>query len=668
MSSKRSKSQATTVAPGNYGGLLTLKANNDFYSLLSTAMEYDASFGDENLLNFHLEEGRIFYNRRHGYGAHNNKGNSGHNEKEQDDFEKALLVLEEYVSGNSISSVLSALSLFPWRLKALKERPTEAITPSILSGLCWLARTKSNNNNNNNSNSAENDSSRPQQEQFSSSSNKITVSSSDLVLFCQGLQGHALRLLRRRRRQRRLLLPVIFSLCIAVGLSRFSVALAEIDEGMQRMRYQRTGGVCGSITPSEVQHACHFMEATVFNVFYDKGFGSGGGISSEGRSCKVLQQHQPHNLRVCHPGKYAMHLRLRNETISWEEVASGRSHGTGHRLADVTSSSALSETQEETLVNRLVRQAIERLSESFIINQPLQILDLGNGLGATLYSLLPLLQKDSQIRRPSRRHAKKVMLDYTGVALSAAEVINAEALAEQSLGDLLQEKIANVSFRLGNFVGDQLPDEIQLGSYNIVIGIESLSYADKGVLQKLLRGIYNSLQKSGILIIVDDVMLAKDPNDPDLQGKQQRELRVQLFRAAFMRPSLIRHVDWMMLFKETGFTVLEARDLSLEFGLVPDEDDDNLPYFSSNMFMRNSFGLWRYFRESYKRAVMWILMSFLTNLESSEHNSVLQMRMQSWLRLLLLQRGTFALQRGYAMRKEAFRTAELGYNMYIVKK
>ena len=164
-------------------------------------------------------------------------------------------------------------------------------------------------------------------------------------------------------------------------------------------------------------------------------------------------------------------------------------------------------------------------------------------------------------------------------------------------------------------------------------------------------------------------MLPKDPNDSDLQGKQRSDLRVQSFRDTLKRPSLIRHVDWLMLFKEAGYTVIEARDLSLEYGLVPDEEDDNFPSVSSNILIRNGLALWVFFRECYERMMIWILMCFLPNVEtSSEHDSLLQSRLHSWLRLLSLQCGTRSFQRGYAFRKEAFRTAELGYNMYIVKR
>ena len=666
MSGKRSKSQGVTALTDGGGLLMMVKTDNDFYNLLSAAMEYDSSFGDEKLLNFQLEEGRFFYNRRNNNNNNKGGGNNINHEKGKDDFEKAILILDEYKSRNSFLSLLDTLSLFPWRLKQRKKgRPTQAITPSILSGLCSLARANSISSNN--SYSTADDNVRQQLQHSSRSPDKITVSSSDLVLFCQGLQGQALRQLRRRRRQRRFLLPAIIFLASVIGLNRFSTVLVNIDEGMEKIRYHRSGVVCGSIMPMVVQHACHFMDATVFNIFYDEGFGKGA-ISSEGESCQLLQQHLPHNLRVCNPGKYAMHLRLRNETVSWDEVAKNRPTDFGHRLMDTAiNSKALTDIQEETVVNRLVRHAIEKFSESFIINQPLNVLDIGSGLGATLYSLLPLLQNDLQIRRPSRRHAKKVMLEYTGFALSTAEVVNAQVLAEQNLGDLVQENVVNASFRLGNFVKDTLPKEFKPGTYNVILAVESLSYPDKGHLQNMLRGIYNSLQKGGLLIIVDDVVLPKDPNDPDLQGKQRSDIRMQLFRAAFMRPSLIRHVDWMMLFKEAGFTLLDARDLSLEYGLVPDEEDKNLPFSSSNTIIRNSVNLWRYIRESYERVMMWILMHFLTTAEN-EHGTVFYKRMQSWLRLLLLQRGTFALQRGYALRKEAFRTAELGYNMYILKR
>ena len=640
---KRSKShsnenQAKLSTP--HGVLV--KTDDDFYNLLSAAMEYDASFSDEGLLKFHLEEGRIYGNaRRHA------PGNRGSNDKEHDEFEKAVQILR----GNSGASRSFLPGCpFPW---PKRERPTRAITPSILSGLCSFART----------NPAEDDS---RHSANISSADKITVSSSDLVLFCQGLQYQALRQLKRKRRQRRFCLLGILSMGVVASSTRLSKALTNIDEGMQRIRYHRTGGICGSISPMMVQQACHVMETAVFNILYDEAFGSGGTVSLD-ESCQLQQRQQQEDpvLRVCNPGKYAMHLRLRNETISWEEVANERP--AGHRYVDAND--ALSGRQE-TVVNRLVRQSIERLSESYTINQPLNILDIGSGLGATLYSLVPLVtpKNDPQIRRPSRRHAKKVMLQYSGFALSTAEINNARALAEQHLGDLVQENIVNASFHLRNFVGDSLPAELlKPATYNIVVAIESLSYVDQSHLQNLLRAIYNSLSKGGLVVFVDDVVLPKDPNDPDLHGKQRSEIRMQLFRSALMRPSIVRHNDWMMLFKEAGFSIIEARDLTLEYELVRDEEDENLPYAGSNVFTWSFTSLWRFFKESYERLMLRILM-YSVKVVESEHISVFHMRLQSWLRMLLLQRGSFATQRGYALRKEAFRTAELGYNLYILKR
>jgi len=614
-------------------------------------MAYDASFAHEPLLKFELEEGRIYNSnssrvKRASHGSSSSGG--GSRGEQQDDFERAIntLLQERRTLWSSVRIILTRHSQTP---------PTKAITPSVLSGLCSFARTNA----------------------WEDETPNITVSSSELVLFCQGLRAQAVRHLKRRQRQKR---AMLFGFLVAVavaGVKRLLHFSKNMDESMERIMHHQAGGVCGMLQPMVVRQACHFMDTLVFNILCDESFASYGTATLPqdhmiGNACKLRppQQQQDPILPICNPGKYAMHLKLRNETFSIEDVVNDRftsGSSVDYRKYIDVSKSHMSDVSQETVVNKLVRQSIEKFSESHANEQLLNVLDFGCGLGATLYSLVPLVIPNPQLRRPSRRHSKKVMLQYTGVALSSAEVYNARALAQQHLKELSEENIVNASFALRNVAAEgDLAPELKSTTYNVIVAVESLSYLDNTNLENMLKVLYNSLTKSGIVILIDDVLIRKDPNDPDLKGKLAGDVRVQLFRSTLMRPSLIKNPDWMMLFKNVGFTVMEARDLTLEYSLVPDDEDANIPYQGTNAVTWIMAMLWRFLAENCERIMLQILTHTLKIMESSEHSIPRFItRLQTWL---LIKQRTFAMQQGYAFRKDAFRTAELGYNMYILKR
>lgn len=661
-----------------------IKSNKDFYDLLSAAVDFDASFADEDLLMFHLEEGRIYDKGSSNSSGNNNKKKDQQRHQPQTtattitEFEKSILILQkrrrsrstDVEFGSILQMVLAWLSTL-----AKKELPARAITPSVLSGLCSFARTVATTSDDDDNKSSNNN------------NNSITVSSSDLVLFCQGLQHQALGQLRRKRRRKQFFYVCFLSVSLATSVTRLSKKLDAIDHRMKKLQYNRTNDACHErarpTTP--IQQVCRIMDGAVFRVL--------SGIDEE------QQQQQGKSIyaaATASAAKYAMHMSLANDTIAWHEVAAATANenskdraisgGAGHynnnnnnnnKNNNAAASSVYVSNNDglpsavaaqETVVNRMVRQIV---LESYPTDDPLSVLDVGSGLGATLHSLIPILLRKNgnhdatqlQNRRPSRRHAEKLMLSYTGFSLSAGEAQRAQTLAERLLTDLGQEKVVNVSFKSHNFVPKEsssskilllLPAELQKSAtYNLVVCIESLSYVDQSQLQHLIQAMYKSLKVGGLLIFVDDVVLQKDPQDMDLHTRQ----RIDYYRASWMRPSLIRHIDWVSLFKAAGFTLIEDRDLTLEFDLFPDNEEDQLAY--------SLFG--RFFKEGWDIVVTSLTLHLLKILES-DYFTRAHTRLQLWLQMLLLKKGSFSAQQSYAQRKSAFRAAELGYNLYILKK
>jgi SAM-dependent methyltransferase len=179
----------------------------------------------------------------------------------------------------------------------------------------------------------------------------------------------------------------------------------------------------------------------------------------------------------------------------------------------------------ESVVNRVVRDTV-------LAYQPqvssLNILDVGCGLGGTLYSMLLF----------------KGQLTYNGISPSLPEINQARQLSE-----LHQLSSKKVHFERQSF------DESINQSFNTMLAIESLSYSPN--LNLTLKNLAKNLESRGILVIVDDIITPWAANEPNIEE----------LRTTSARPSLLTNEEWKKSLSSNGFVIKETRDLSLEFDL-----------------------------------------------------------------------------------------------------
>ncbi|CAB9521232.1 expressed unknown protein [Seminavis robusta] len=624
--------------------------DNDFYRLLSAAVERDASFGDEELLKTPLEEGRIYNNTK--------------TEGETDEFTKAIRILRDSRRIN-----LSWFRLF-WRRRRSLVPKNVAITPTILSGLCGYASKRRVHDNKRQQLLLQ-----QQQQQAVTASGQaavvegnkkknkvVTVTSSDLLRYCQGCRSQAIQKVRRKKRRKRFLLfmtPVIalFSLTAFV-VKRMSRVLDEMENLKDTDEW-----LCSTLPQPSVQQTCHFVDTTAFHVLYNDGFQSDE-LATDALVCNVPQQTDP-EIRICNPSKYSMHLQLINETLTMDQVMG---------IKPVPFQSQITREElyaQETVVNQIVRQSIEQFAENFDSAQNNKaVLDVGAGFGASLYSILPLMGQyhvqPTPTTRPRRRQAKPPMLHYTGFTLGPLEVARAKDLAASYLQGM--EEVVNASFAFGNLVSDQpLPQLKVKQSYDVILAIESLSFAEEKKLKPLLHAMFGALRKGGILILVDDIVLPKDPTDPGFHNSQ---LKVNLFRQALMRPSILSHEQWVELFRATGFKMLEARELTLEFELLPDHIDVSLPRTESNiLFSYTAVRVWRFLLDTYQKLMLRSLLVLRYVLQRrGDQDEIWGKKLGAWLRMVLLSHSATSTQRANSLRKGAYENADLSYNLYVLKR
>jgi len=532
-----------------------------------------------------------------------------------------------------------------------RQAPGLALAPSVLSGLCSMLNDHQLLDDN--SIKANNEKSR----KVPSKSKKITVTSSDLVLYCQNLRHQSLRELHKRRRSRKVFFFVILPLILFVPeVGLFFWRSFVIHECLTKLGYAGSDVVfCKDQPGPNENETCRWMDVNLYDIFYDDLFRSPASSLTE-ISSQCHRQHHYHDKndhqalqkeRICNPGKFAFHTRLRNETVPWEHVIAQEDPSfTISRHRKMKGNSDVDVDGHETVVNQLVRESIEKYSRSYSKNQPETVFDVGCGMGATLYSLVPLVTNNiniqQAIRKPSRRHAQKVMLDYTCIGMNSPELNTARVLAGHHLEDLIHDDLVNVTFVQGDLEsGTTTAKFASLGSniYTTVTAIESLSHLSLHYLESWLLNVYRSLVKGGLMILVDDVLLTNNPVDPMTHESRRR--------------TLMRHEEWMELLEGIGYTVVESRDLTLEYE-VPPADEDLRPLEGESSFVR-------------KKKVLQFMTSLVGKMAFGVNN-VWPTRLQSWARLLELQQASNKASMMNEMRMKDYRDAERGYNMYILRK
>jgi SAM-dependent methyltransferase len=415
------------------------------------------------------------------------------------DNHQEFLTALHYLRSEQTTSPVARLS--NWRFQTNSD-PPYAVTPIILSGLLTAIEEQRDEGSNS--------------ELFSESS------TSELVQLCQAMRQAALsriRLRKKRRKVRRVVVPV---LCLSLLLAIYWRTMSVQRHLLLQLDYVRSCDSMPAYSP-----ACRLAESWLWFKYRDYLLKLDG-----------IKDHFSFLQQRYTEAPLAIHTTLTQNLISWHELNEGFRLKASTRPKTVIGR-ANHRWLGETVVNRLVREAIEQHLSS---KADRRILDVGCGIGGTLYAVLP-----------TKREKFRLFGSYVGVSASAAEIQVARLLYAHH--DLKYD----VDFWQQSF--DQ---KFPASNYTVALAIESVSYSRN--LGNTVDNIINSLVKGGVLVVVDDVVYP-DVAVPDIDTT--------------FRPSLLPHTAWMAALEAANCKVVSARDLSLEYEV------DLGPKYSSYLLQSN---------------------------------------------------------------------------------
>ena len=179
-------------------------------------------------------------------------------------------------------------------------------------------------------------------------------------------------------------------------------------------------------------------------------------------------------------------------------------------------------------VDRVLLREIERLSARAL--EPLQVLDLGCGVGSSLFYL-----------------ASQAAFQGTGVTLSGVQARWAQAASEQSG---LAERL---KFIQGNFL--ELPSTVPRA--HLAFSIEAFVHSPDP--SEFFAAAARYLAADGLLVICDDFLTARGASN-DLSSRQQRDL--EEVRTGWLANSLVSVATAVSIAAEHGFRLVMNQDLS----------------------------------------------------------------------------------------------------------
>ena len=603
------------------------------YTLLNLAVRFDESFQDESILRVPLETASIYNN---------------HNNRNSKLFAKALQYLQQKSSTSiSTSKLLSSFAATTNpesnndASSSQQQQMPMAFTPIIFSGL--LATIHEQNTNHVDDNEEE-----EEEEEEASRSNKPPQppSSSDLVAYCQNMRQAAIarvKLRNQRRRIRRTMTP----LCLILGLL---VLCSTTVSNLKRVLidYNFVDDSCQS-TACRLHSVAIWEVLSTSDMLQDCTIDSCNIVGEEGGPVVEYTTTTSTTIPI-----YAFHTQIQLQTIPLDEVGDPKKQRRRKRQQSTTrqdhhhymkrsSSIQLSPLQwlGETTVNSLVREEIIAWMRQWSSESTLKVLDVGCGVGGTLYSLV-----SSSTNKNNNPSAYYSTLYYDGIALAGPEINEARRLIDLHLLDELSSSPSSsdavttrIQFQQKDY-NDPLGGEYA-NYYNTMIAVESLSYSPN--ITKTLTNLAASMQSKGLLVIVDDVVSSWARN-----SKQVTEIK-----NLTERPSLLTHQEWLKSLSDAGFQIKTVRDLSLEMDLTSLMVTS--PSSSRGGFFSERLMTWRY------RTADFVLQRWPLD----ENATLFQ---KTSMRTIQLVQDLIQTARGTALRYDGFKDAELVYHFYVAQK
>ena len=324
----------------------------------------------------------------------------------------------------------------------------------------------------------------------------------------------------------------------------------------------------------------------------------------------------------------------------------------------------------DTIVNGLVREALDEYLTSLVSTSTqsssassttVSLLDVGCGIGGTLYSLVPPPSPSfASLTSTSVFGKDTTQLVYRGISINGPEINQARRLSrlhglannnnnDKASSSFPAKTVHEVQFFEQSF-DDPLPPIAGSGAsssnsyyysgnrgdqnkYMSMVAIESLSYSHN--ISATLSNLASSLKRGGILIMVDDVVApwasqrstgandnVRDRSNGGATNKAATSLDpLKELKQVSARHSLLTHDEWTSHFESNGFVIQHTRDLGLEFDLPHAQ-----PSFSTSFGSTSTSSSSRWFQtisEIRRRPALYVLQKvqhWLANNSSGEGN------------------------------------------------
>jgi cyclopropane fatty-acyl-phospholipid synthase-like methyltransferase len=528
------------------------------------------------------------------------------------------------------------------RFRYWKKSQTVALTPIILSGLI----------------SAQQAQEQDLQNADASQKDQNLPTASELVLYCNAMRRQALQRVRQRTKRRKLrnsAIAVGFGIMtVAVTLGKLSVmerTIMELGYSVSAENDLFSSGLQPCAWMERDEGVCRVAEANLWAYFRDYA----SLHSAELRDCTrrrcsrdvrnmIRRQLSSIPDRAADfdygHGPYAMHTIATREDVMWKSSRSKadpwwKPHENGIKNG--------LQWLGDTTVNQLVRQHLLKSKKK----DALRLLDVGCGIGGTLYALAGAAQdRWVQVDEFDR-------LDYTGIAISSAEITNARRLVAEHGMDL-----DSIRFEQMSYDSESIRE---LGKFSTVIAIESLSFSRN--MADTLSNLASVMQSGGVLILVDDVI--HSPRG-DRRNMTQVESRIAAYSATSSRPSLLTHSEWKKALKDSGFTITEAMDLGLSFTLPQLDHSSHTANWQSWLF--RALG-WNEQRNVLLRPLqLWE--SWIRARMGKDHVMTREsdIRKLAQLQTIQLMQESIRFLSSKALRREGHELLDLTYNMYVCTK
>lgn len=538
-----------------------------------------------------------------------------------------------------------------------KQPPKAALTPVILSGLIAAQQAR-------------------EHDVASSTAADIMENwptASELVSYCTNMRRQALQRIARKRKLRKFRFFCLVALVGFVCGIVYNQTITSMENNMMELGYtlsieedgsdEFSSGLrsCADMTDIQEENVCRAAEAATWAYFRD--FASA--YSAKLRDCtrrKCLRDSRNimrRQLSSIHgrakdielgQGPYTMHTIATRETLLLKTAISKSSldpwwapHEDDGRIKKGL------QWLGDTTINQMVRTRLLEASKNLKSSPKggFRVLDVGCGIGGTLYALAGAAD--------DRWSDEKDLasMDYVGIGISSAEIMNARRLASEHEMDL-----ERIQFQQVSFDSPALRDH---GKFAAAVAIESLSYSPN--VSVTLSNLASVIQSGGTLIVVDDIVQKQQRECHNATGE---ESVLEAYSTLASRPSLLTHSKWMDAFDDAGFVVTEAMDIGLQFSLPQLIVDGNGG--------ESALSFWDWaVRAANRSKKQSLFLSLLRKWEAWTRSRMgtgtsVDIQKLATLQVIQLMQKNIDFIRSKAFRKQGHERLELMYNMYVCTK